>query len=105
MSTYLRVLRFALKYRARFLVAWLCVLGASAFMLVGPQVVKYAITNGINKDSQQRYLILIVAGLSMFAAAALRSVSQYGRQYLGQYLGQRVAYDLRNSIYDRLQHL
>jgi len=74
-------------------------------MLVGPQVVKYAISNGINPESQQRYLVLIVAGLSMFVAAALRSVSQYGRQYLGQYLGQRVAYDLRNSIYDRLQHL
>ncbi len=105
MSTYLRLLRFALKYKTRFLVAWLCVLGASAFMLVGPQVVKYAISNGINPESQQRYLILIVAGLSMFVAAALRSVAQFGRQYLGQYLGQRVAYDLRNAIYDRLQHL
>ncbi len=105
MSTYLRVLQFGLKYKGRFAVAWLCVLGSSAFMLVGPQVVSWAINYGINKDSPQRYLILSLAGLSMFGAAALRSIAQYGRQYLGQYLGQRVAYDLRNAIYDRLQHL
>jgi len=105
MSTYLRVFRFALKYKGRFALAWLCVLGASAFMLVGPQVVTYAINYGINPQAKERYLILILAGLSMFVAAALRSVSQYGRQYLGQWLGQRVAYDLRNAIYDRLQHL
>ena len=105
MSTYGRIIRFALKYRTRLLVAWLCVLGASAFMLVSPQVVSYAINNGIQKDSAQKYLILIIAGLAMFVAAALRSIAQYGRQYLGQYLGQRVAYDLRNNIYDRLQHL
>ncbi len=105
MSTYLRVLRLALKYKTRFFVAWLCVLGASAFSLVSPQVVNYAIQHGIDPANQQRYLILIVAGLAIFVAAALRSVSQYGRQYLGQYLGQKVAYDLRNSIYDQLQHL
>jgi ATP-binding cassette subfamily B protein len=34
-----------------------------------------------------------------------RSIAQYGRQYLGQVLGQKVAYDLRNNIYNRLQHL
>jgi len=74
-------------------------------MLVGPQLVAWAIDYGINQQHQQQYLILIVAGLSMFGAAALRSISQYGRQYLGQWLGQRVAYDLRNAIYDRLQRL
>jgi ATP-binding cassette subfamily B protein len=74
-------------------------------MLVGPQLVKWAIDYGINQQHQQRYLILIIAGLSMLGAAVLRSVAQYGRQYLGQWLGQSVAYDLRNTIYDRLQHL
>ncbi len=105
MSTYLRVLRFVGKYKARFVLAWLCVLGAGAFMLVGPQVVSWAIDYGINQQHQQRYLVLIIAGLAMLGAAVLRSLAQYGRQYLGQWLGQSVAYDLRNTIYDRLQHL
>src|SRR5690606_4686114 len=34
-----------------------------------------------------------------------RGVFQYGQQYIGERVGQLVAYDLRNEIYDRLQRL
>jgi ABC-type multidrug transport system fused ATPase/permease subunit len=98
-------MQFVFKYKFRFIMALLCVLASGAFMLVGPQLVRWAINYGINPDNKQHVLVLTVAALSIFAAAGLRSVAQFGRQYLGQWLGQRVAYDLRNGIYDRLQHL
>ncbi len=105
MSIYLRLYRLVFKYKARLSLAWLCVVGAGAFLLVSPQLVSWAIDYGIRQQHDQRYLVLIIAAASIFAAAAFRSVSQFGRQYLGQWLGQRVAYDLRNSIYNRLQRL
>ena len=105
MSTYLRIMRFVFKYKFRFTLALLCVLASGAFMLVGPKLVGWAINYGINPDNKQHVLVLTIAALSIFAAAGLRSVAQFGRQYLGQWLGQHVAYDLRNGIYDRLQHL
>jgi ABC-type multidrug transport system fused ATPase/permease subunit len=103
-SIYLRLLRLVFKYRKSLAVAWLCVFGAAAFQLVSPQLVQWAIDNGITKAQAQRSL-LVLAAAGIFGAAVLRSVTQYGRQYLGQVLGQKVAYDLRNSIYNRLQRL
>jgi len=84
--------------------AWLCVFGAAGFQLISPQLVSWAIDQGIIKAQTQPYL-LVIAAAAIFVAAAFRSVSQYGRQFLGQVLGQNAAYDLRNSIYNRLQHL
>jgi ABC-type multidrug transport system fused ATPase/permease subunit len=103
-SIYLRLFRLILKYRKGVALAWLCVFGAAGFQLVSPQLVQWAIDNGITKAQAQRYL-LVVAAAGIFGAAAGRSLAQYGRQYLGQVLGQKVAYDLRNSIYNRLQRL
>jgi ABC-type multidrug transport system fused ATPase/permease subunit len=103
-AIYLRLYRLIFKYRAGLALAWLCVFGAAAFQLVSPQLVQWAIDKGITGvQSNPTFLLLAAAGI--FGAAALRSLTQYGRQYLGQVLGQKVAYNLRNGIYNRLQHL
>src|SRR5207237_5732116 len=49
--------------------------------------------------------LLIVAALGVLSFALLRGVFAYGQTYLGEWISQRVAYDLRNRIYDRLQRL
>ena len=104
MSIYLRLYKLILRYWKRVALAWLCVFGAAGFQLISPQLVSWAIDQGITRAQTQRYL-LIVAAAAIFGAAAFRSLSQYGRQFLGQVLGQNAAYDLRNAIYNRLQHL
>ena len=46
--------------------------------------------------------------LSCFAVilfAIGRGLAGFGQQYLGQTLGQDVAYDIRNKVYDNLQSL
>jgi ABC-type multidrug transport system fused ATPase/permease subunit len=103
-SIYLRLLKLVFKYSKSIVVAWLCVFGAAAFQLINPQLVQWAIDNGITKAQVQGSL-LVLAAAGIFGAAAMRSLTQYGRQYLGQVIGQKVAYDLRNSIYNRLQRL
>lgn len=105
MSTYVRIYSLVFVYRLRVLLACLCVVGAGVFLLVSPRLVQWAVDYGIKDNRGASHSILIVAALAIFGAAALRSVSTFGQQYLGQWLGQRVAYDLRNSIYNRLQRL
>ena len=105
MTTYLRLYRLVFRYKLRFWIAFLGVLGSGAFMLVSPRLLAWAINYGIETEHVQKYLVLIVAASAIFGAAVFRSVTQYSQQYLGQWLGQRVAYDLRNSIYNRLQSL
>jgi ATP-binding cassette subfamily B protein len=43
--------------------------------------------------------------VAVISAALFRGVFAYGQTYLGEWLAQRVAYDIRNGIYDRLQRL
>ncbi len=48
---------------------------------------------------------LLLIGGAILAAAILRAFFSYWMTYMGEWLGQHVAYDLRNRIYDRLQRL
>ncbi len=55
--------------------------------------------------SNQRSALVITA-LTIAGIGILRSVFTYGQNYLGgEYISQKVAYDLRNALYDRLQRL
>ena len=46
----------------------------------------------------------LVAG-TIIVASALRGASEYGQQFLAESVSQKVSYDIRNAIYDRLQRL
>ena len=49
--------------------------------------------------------LLIIAGGLIMATAVFRGLFAYGQTFLGEWLSQTVAYDIRNQIYDRLQRL
>ncbi|MFH1140132.1 MAG: ABC transporter transmembrane domain-containing protein, partial [Chloroflexota bacterium] len=105
MSILVRLIVLAFAYKRRLALAWLCVLGAGAFLLINPKLVGWAIDFGIRTEHQNRIWVLLGASLAVLGAAGLRGMFAYGQQYLGEWLSQRVAYDLRNNIYDRLQRL
>jgi len=48
---------------------------------------------------------LIFTALAVFCAGLVRSGLTFWLIYQGEYLSQKVAYDLRNTLYDRLQRL
>ncbi len=48
---------------------------------------------------------LLLAAAAILAAALLRGFFTYWQTYFNEWLGQHVAFDLRNLIYDRLQRL
>ena len=117
MHVLIRLLSFLRPYKRRVVYAWLCVCGASAFVLVSPQLVAWAIDKGLQVHIQGvsggtstgvalgSTRTLIIASLAIVGAAVGRGVFAYGQTYLAEWVSQRVAYDLRNAIYDHLQGL
>ena len=102
MRILLRELGFLKKYWRRVIVAYLAIFGAAAFSAVLPWVLKSAIDVGLaNGDAG----FLVFSGLIIIGATLLRAVCGFGQTYLGEYLSQVVAYDIRNALYDRLQGL
>ena len=49
--------------------------------------------------------MLVLIALAIGGAGLLRSVFSYFQSYLSEYLSQKVSFDLRNRLYDRLQRL
>src|SRR4030067_551519 len=117
MHVLIRLLTFLRPYKRRVALAWLCVCGASLFVLVTPQLVRWAIDTGLKVRVEGvqgagstgvalgSTRTLVIAALAIVAAAAGRGIFAYGQTYLAEWVSQRVAYDLRNAIYDHLQRL
>ena len=105
----LRLLAFAVPYWRTVLVAWLCVAAASAFTLAMPILVGFAIDRGLDISEDGIALgdkkTLTVLGFAVMGAAIGRGIFAYGQQYFGEWIASRVAYDVRNSIYNHLQRL
>lgn len=108
----LRLLSFLGPYKRRVALAAFCIMLSSAAALAMPQLIRLAIDYGLGLEKQgdefvatgERHL-LVLAAIGLILAAAARGIFAYGQTYLGEWIGQRVAYDIRNSIYDRLQRL
>jgi ABC-type multidrug transport system fused ATPase/permease subunit len=117
MHVLIRLLSFLRPYKRRVVFAWLCVCGASVFVLVSPQLVAWAIDKGLQVRIQGvggaastgvamgSTRTLVIAALAIVGASIGRGVFAYGQTYLAEWVSQRVAYDLRNAIYDHLQRL
>ncbi|MEE8369588.1 MAG: ABC transporter ATP-binding protein, partial [Dehalococcoidia bacterium] len=108
----LRLIGFLGIYKRRVALTLFCVLAASAFVLVMPLIIGWAIDYGLGIEGEGddrvatgNSRLLLIAAVAIVGVALLRGMFAFGQTYLGEWLGQRVAYDLRNNIYGRLQRL
>jgi ATP-binding cassette subfamily B protein len=106
----LKLLTFLRPYKARSTILFFCVVASSAAVISIPQLIRWAIDYGLGIEDlgdeptgKTKYL-LIAAG-ALVTAALLRGIFAFCQTYLSEWIGQRVAYDIRNQIYDRLQRL
>ncbi|MCI0843351.1 MAG: hypothetical protein J4N36_06265, partial [Chloroflexi bacterium] len=106
----IRLLGFLLPYKARVVFLAFCVIASSLVVIAIPQLIRWAINYGIGINElsdeptgQTKYLV--IAGGALVAAAVARGMFAFGQTYLSEWIGQKVAYDIRNRIYDRLQRL
>ena len=101
-------------HRAQLLGALACVILSGAFVMLSPLLIRYAINFGLKPvygpnrritDLDGNENLLIFSALGIIAFAFARGLFSFGQQYLGESVGQKVAYDIRNGIYDNLQRL
>lgn len=97
-----RLLSFLKPYRGRFSIAVLAVLASSAFVLIQPKLIGWAVNLGISGNDRR---LLVVAAGAICLAALLRGAAGYVQTFTGEWLAQHVAFDIRNQIYDNLQKL
>ena len=110
MRTVLRLFGFLKKYWRRVILTYVCLIAATVFSLAIPELIKRAIDQGISLDLETGQMsgdqqVLLIAGLSILGASVLRGLFGFGQTYLGEFIGQGVAYDIRNMLYDRIQRL
>jgi len=84
------------------LLAFLCQLLATAFGIVIPRVLGDGIDTVLGTGERN---FIIIAAVVVIAAGLFRGVAMYGNRYFSEVVSQKVSYNIRNSLYDRLQRL
>ena len=102
-----RITKLAALERGRLIIAWVSLITASVLFLSVPRLVGNAIDAALGTGTAQRGDTgdLVRLGLLVIAVIAARSVFNYGNLYMAEAVSQRVAYRIRNLLYDKLQHL
>ena len=102
LAIYSRLLGFLKPYWKQTVFAYISVFGSILLNLLVPQVIKDAIDRGLSTGSLR--IVLTAAGIILLLAL-LRGVNQFLLLYFGQWMSFRVAYDLRNAYYNKVQSL
>ncbi len=97
-----RLLGYVRPYARRTALAYACLLGVTALSLAVPWVIKQAVDLGLTQGTPSTLLVL--AG-GLLGLGLVRAGFSFGQRYLSAWLAHRVAYDLRNRLYDRIQTL
>ncbi|HXH72682.1 MAG TPA: lipid A export permease/ATP-binding protein MsbA [Mariprofundaceae bacterium] len=96
---YRRLLGFLTPYKGRLSVAMLCMVVLAGCTAALAWALKPALDEALSgKNPHYIYLIpALVIGLYV-----IKGIAYYGQAYLMGYIGQRVIYDMRNALYQRL---
>jgi ATP-binding cassette, subfamily B, multidrug efflux pump len=97
-----RLLGFAYRYRVYTVLAYICLLGSIGLGLTQPLIFQQVIDRGIG---QRDLPFLFQMAVALTVVNVTISLLQFGMSYLNEFVSQRVAYDLRNALYDHLQRL
>ncbi len=102
MAALRRALGYLRRYKRDTLGALLATLLVSAANLTTPQLIRYAIDVGID-DGESRAIWLAVLGL--IGVALARGLFSFFQTYLAERASQHVAYDLRDSLFTKIERL
>jgi len=106
MKIIIRLIGFVQRYWPMLLLAFFCQLFATAFGIVIPRMLGNGIDDVIqlSQTTGSTNPIIIVA-VVVVAAGLFRGLAMYGNRYFSEVVSQKVSYNIRNALYDRLQRL
>ncbi len=102
MRIFARVAALFWKYWPRAALAYTCLFAGAVLTILIPRFTGQAIDLALGSG---QHSALVFLALAILVAGILRSLFSYGQGYLAEFLSNKVAYDLRNTIYNRLQTL
>ncbi len=106
MNVALRITRAMLRYRLLAAAVYTATLAATAAQLMLPRFLGDAvdrISEAVAGNGLEEGAVFTIA-IWLVVLSVLRGLFSYGQTYLGESVSQRVAYDLRNAFYNRVQN-
>jgi ABC-type multidrug transport system fused ATPase/permease subunit len=101
----------AWRYPIRLILAYISFFAAIGFSLLIPRLFGNSIDRLVRVENDQvipqdvGLMVLALLGGALLGASLLRGFADFARTYTTDSLSQLVSYDLRNLLYDKLQHL
>ena len=111
MQILIRITAMACRYRTRLILAYITFFAAIGFSLLIPRLFGDAIDrlvfaeDGVIVPLYPEISVLAFFAVLLLGASLARGFADFGRTYTTDSLSQLVSYDLRNLIYDKLQHV
>jgi len=112
MRILLRINRMAFRHRIRLLLGYVTIVIAVGLSLVIPLTFRAAINKlvafedgAITTIDDTEVSALVILGLILLVASITRGFVDFARTYCTDSLSQKVAYDVRSAMYDKLQHM
>ena len=102
LTIYARLVGYLRPYWVQVVIAYASMLLATLVNLTVPQIIAGAIDSGL---ATGQATALYAAAVLILGIAVVRGIMSFGQRYFGEWLTHRVAYDLRNSFYGRVQTL
>jgi ATP-binding cassette, subfamily B, multidrug efflux pump len=102
MKSLLKLRTFLRPYWPRIFIALIVLLGITGLNLIVPTIIRLVIDIGL---VQGEIRILVIAALVILVIGTFRSILTYMQRYLSEWVAQHIGYDLRNRLYDHIQHL
>jgi ATP-binding cassette subfamily B protein len=98
----LRILSYLKPYKWQFLLVFAALI-VSAVLGLFPSIITGKIVDSIIANGQMRILVkLLVLAFIVLSLAQIISVLE---QYINSWISQKIIYDMRNEMYDHLQHM
>ena len=110
MRILLRILVLLKKYWKWLVLTYICLLALTAATMIVPIFIGDAVNNALQYNTITSKVtgnmkLLVFYGIAIIILSLLRGLFSFGQSYFAEYAGQKVAYDLRNGLYDRIQRL
>ena len=97
-----RLREFLRPYRLQILLTLILLLVLTGLGLIIPAIIRQVIDIGL---MQGEVSYLFYSALAILAIGGVRSLLLYCQRYLSEWTAQHVGYDLRNRLYNHIQHL
>ena len=108
MGTIKRYLQFVKPYKWKIILTILIGIIKFTIPLLLPLILKYVVDDIIDTDlsqSEKLQQLAIIMGISFVIFVVLRPPIEYARQYLAQWTGNKILYDIRDRLFDHIQRL